>query len=291
MLDFTLHELHCFKAVACEGSLHAAAKILNRTHPAVHSALKGLESRLGFTLFDRSGYRVSLTPSGTAFLARVNELLAEADRLQRFSASLQQGEESDLHVVVGDVCPTRQAARLLKRFFDHCPQTRLHLHFESLSGPWERLLDDDADLILHHVEESESRFECIELFNVTLVPVVAPNFLPFPITRDIQLNQLKQQVQCIIRDSAKRTKRDYFLVEGAHSWTVADQVTKKELVVMGMGWGHLPLHLIENELADGTLLSIEGDHIKRYQRQICAARLNDKAVGPIAQRLWEYLHA
>jgi len=61
--------------------------------------------------------------------------------------------------------------------------------------------------------------------------------------------QMKSQLQCIIRDSAIKTLHDYHVIEGTHSWTVADQLTKKELILLGMGWGHLPLHMIEVDFA------------------------------------------
>jgi hypothetical protein len=39
------------------------------------------------------------------------------------------------------------------------PGTRLHLHFRSRRGPWERLIDGEADLILHRVDKSDPRVE------------------------------------------------------------------------------------------------------------------------------------
>jgi len=35
--------------------------------------------------------------------------------------------------VIGDLCPRPQTLRLLRRFFDACPQTQLHLYFEAKS--------------------------------------------------------------------------------------------------------------------------------------------------------------
>ena len=110
---------------------------------------------------------------------------------------------------------------LLRRFFEGCPGTRLHLHFEAISGPTERLFDGEADLILHHIDKSDPRLEYQDLFAVRFVPVVAPGFLGFPISRSITPEQMRDYVQCVIRDSAQRSSpRDYYLIEGARSWTV-----------------------------------------------------------------------
>jgi DNA-binding transcriptional LysR family regulator len=289
MIDFTLHELACFDAVVSEGSFQAAATLLNRTHPAVHTAVGNLESRIETKLLDRSSYRVKPTPEGEAFLERARSMLREADDLQAFTQHLARGEETELRIIVGDLCPTAQVIKLLRRFFDECPNTRLHLHFEALGGPQERLLAGEADLILHHIDQHDSRMEWIDLFPITLVPVVAPGFLPFEIHKNITPKQMKQCVQCIIRDSARNEQKDYFLIEGSRSWTVADQLMKKELILLGMGWGHMPLHLIQKEILRCKLLSIEGKHFKRSAINIVAARLRNRTAGPIADRLWRFL--
>jgi DNA-binding transcriptional LysR family regulator len=289
MKSFSLQELACLDAVVAHGSFHAAAAALHRTHPAVHAAVKALESRVGTALLDRSGYRVALTEAGRAFCTRARELLADAQALDAFASHLARGDEPELTVVVGDLCPLRDTLRLLRRFFDECPHTQLHLHFEALAGPGERLADGGADLMLHHVESGDTRFECTPLFDVTLVPVVAPDFLPFPLTSRITPRQMKSQVQCIVRDSARKPARDYFVLDGARSWTVADQFMKKELIAMAMGWGHMPLHLVQRELRSGQLLSLEGRHFKRSRVPLVAARVRGRPAGPVAQRLWGFL--
>jgi DNA-binding transcriptional LysR family regulator len=289
MPNFTLQELACFEAVVAEGSFQAAATRLHRTHPAVYAAVRSLEAHVGATLLDRSAYRVQLTVAGKSFLERAKSLLDDARALDVFSEHLAKGEETELSIVVGDLCPTEKVVKLLRRFFDECPNTRLHLHFEAIGGPWERLFSEQADLILHYVDKHDARLQWANLFEVTVVPVVAPKFLPFPITNTITPRQMKDRAQCIIRDSARKEGRDYFIVKGARSWTVADQLMKKELICMGMGWGHLPLHLIGRELRNEKLLSIEGKHFKRSSIDVVAARLRSRPAGPVAERLWNFL--
>src|SRR5262252_6723692 len=105
MADITLHELACFDAVVSEGSFQAAARRLHRTHPSVYAAVKNLEDRLGVRLLDRSGYRVALTPAGRALLRRVHGVRGEVDALLRHAAELALGEEPELDIVIGDLCP------------------------------------------------------------------------------------------------------------------------------------------------------------------------------------------
>ncbi|WP_431826007.1 LysR family transcriptional regulator [Burkholderia sp. F1] len=288
-MNFSLHELACLDAVIAEGSFQAAADKLNRTHPAVYAAVKNLESRLGVALLDRSQYRVGLTPAGEAFRRQAEAVLGQAASLETLCEQLIRGEETDLRVVVGDLTPTAEVLKRLKRFFKGWPRTRLHLHFEVIGGPWERLLSGETDLIIHHIDKSDTRFEWIDLSRVTLVPVAAPDFLASPVTRSLTQQQMSRYVQVVIRDSAKQPTRDYFVIQDAPNWTVADQHTKKELIVQGMGWGHMPLHLVDKELRSGTLVTLEGRHFKRSTLDIVAARLRGRPVGPVAAALWRYL--
>jgi DNA-binding transcriptional LysR family regulator len=290
MSEFTLHELQCFDAVAREGSFQAAADRLHRTHPTVFAAVRKLEHQLGLQLLDRSGYRVTLTEAGRSFHRRAQGLLRELEGLNTHAVQLAMGQESELRIVVGDLCPLPATLGLLRQFFSACPGTRLHLHFEAISGPWERLFDGDADLILHHIDSSDQRLEFIELFGVHLVPVVAPGFLPFRINRSITPEQMRDFCQCIIRDTARHSPpRDYFVLEGAQQWTVADQSMKKEVILQGMGWGHMPSFLISQELRGRRLLSIAGRHFAGSTQKIVAARRRDVPHGPVANRLWQFI--
>jgi DNA-binding transcriptional LysR family regulator len=291
MMDgVTLHQLVCFEAVVSEGSFQAAAEKLRRSQPSISASVKNLEQQLQLSLLDRSGYRVTLTEAGRSFYERTRVFLQDAKRLQDHAAQLAMGEESELRVVVGDLSPLRETLALLRSFFDRCPGTQLHLHFEAISGPWERLFDDEADLIFHHIDKSDPRLEFVDLLSVEHVPVVAPHFLRFPVSKSITPEQMREYVQCVIRDTARHSPpADYFLVEGARSWTVSDQLMKRELIVQGMGWGHLPRYLIEQQLRDGSLLPITGKFFRGGRTDLVAARRRDRPHGPVAVRLWQFI--
>ncbi|CAD5109016.1 LysR family transcriptional regulator [Zestomonas carbonaria] len=290
MSEFTLHDLQCFDAVVRAGGFQAAAATLHRSHPAVFAAVAKLERQLGLTLLDRSGYRVSLTPAGQSFHRRSQALLRELEGLRNHAAHLAMGEESELHVVIGDLCPRPQALGLLARFFAECPDTRLHLHFEAVNGPLERLMDGDADLILHRIDKADPNLEWVDLCKVQFVPVMVPGLLPTPLPRSVRPEQVRELTQCVMRDTARHSPPgDYFVIEGAHQCTVADQSMKKEVILQGLGWGHLPRFLIEEELRDGSLQSIAGRYLPGRTEEVVAARRHDRPHGPVANRLWDHI--
>ncbi|HEV2673036.1 MAG TPA: LysR family transcriptional regulator [Aliidongia sp.] len=290
MAEFTLHDLQCFDAVVRCGGFQPAAALLHRSHPSVFAAVAKLERQLDLVLFDRSGYRVRATAAGLSFHRRAQSLLRELDGLRTHAAQLAMGVESEMHVVIGDLCPRPQVLGMLGRFFARCPATRLHLHLEAVGGPWERLFDDEADLILHWIDKSDSRVEWLDLCKVPFIPVVAPGFLPETVKRPVTPDQMREFTQCIIRDTARHlTQQDYFMIEGAPQCMVADQNMKKEIIVQGLGWGHMPRFLIEQEMRDGRLQSIASRHLPGQTQELVVARRRDRPHGPIANRLWDHI--
>lgn len=289
MSAFTLHDLQCFDAVARSGGFQSAADLLHRSHPAVHAAVTRLEQQLGLQLLDRSGYRIALTPAGKSFQRKAQASLSELAGLQVHAQQLAMGEEDELRVVIGDMCPQRQVLATLAESFRSHPATRLHVQVEAVSGPNERLYDGDADLIVHGVDKSDPRIEWMDLAKIPFVPVVAPGFLDFPLGRAIRPQQLRGYTQCIIRDTARQEGKSYFMIEGATQCSVPDQQMKKEIILQGLAWGHLPRFLVERELEEGSLLSIAGRYLPGSVEELVAARRSDRPHGPVAQELWEFL--
>ena len=84
-----------FLAVAQQGSLSAAARVLGVSQPTVSSQIATLERQSQIELFHRQGYRMSLTAAGHKLQQLAQKLLAlesEAEYFLRDSGKLNQGE-------------------------------------------------------------------------------------------------------------------------------------------------------------------------------------------------------
>lgn len=77
-----LHELRIFTRVAALASFTQAAEQLGLTKSRVSAAVQRLEAQLGTRLLQRTTRQVRLTSDGAQFLARCEELLADAQQLQ-----------------------------------------------------------------------------------------------------------------------------------------------------------------------------------------------------------------
>jgi DNA-binding transcriptional LysR family regulator len=288
IVSFTIQQIQTLHALIKHGSIQAAAQSLNKTHPSVIALLNKLENTLSIPLFDRSGYRLILTEEGSAFYNHSHRLLNEMVSLENQATHLRKGEESELNIVIGDLTPIPEAMKVLREFTKQHPSTRLNFLFENLNGPNEKLLHGNADIIIHHIDQFDPRYDYQTFCKVNVVPVVAPDFLNILVDENLKYGDLKGCTQCVIRDtSIIEKKKSYFIVEDSPQITVGDQRTKKEIIIQCMAWGHMPFFLVEDELKKGKLISIQNQHIKGNTFTIVVARLSRKHTGIMANKLWD----
>lgn len=79
MLNY--NHLRYFRAVAQEGNLTRAARMLNLSQSALSVQLRALEARLGHDLFDRVGRRLVLTEAGRIALDHAEAIFKTGDEL------------------------------------------------------------------------------------------------------------------------------------------------------------------------------------------------------------------
>ena len=291
MPAFSLQEVQCFDSVVRLGSYQAASVELHRSHPAVFESIKKLERKLGVSLFDRSGNRVRPTKEGLELHGKAQQLLQQVRRFGDQARHLAAGAEPEVKVAIGDLCPVGPVLESLACFF-RPTETRLHVTFESVTGPWERLLAGDVDLIFHRVPAGDLRFESIFLGVTTLVPVIRPGLLSALDVQEVSTAHLRDISQCFLRDSARQPPEvEYFSIPGAPRCTVPDLHMKKELIMKGLAWGYLPQHFMQEDLREGRLVSIAGSRVPVLREDIFASRLSGLSRGPVASRLWEHVKA
>lgn len=286
----SLHQLECFLALAAEGSFAAAAKRVHKSHTAVFATIRSLEETVGVALLDRSGYRVTLTPAGASFHEEAQRVVQAHTGLANHAIQLRSGAEAELRIVFGDLCPLAGTMPVFADFFRDISHTRPVFHTEVLGGPWARLLRAEVDLAVHHIDQPRPELETHYLFDVRVMPVAAPGFLPFTPHPQIQPRELLPLRQCVLRDGARDWPgASYHLLNGAPAVSVGDQASKREVLLQGLAWGHMPAHLVQADIAAGRLISLAGEHLHGATLPHYAMRLREANHGPVAQSLWQKL--
>jgi DNA-binding transcriptional LysR family regulator len=148
-----LDELDSFVHVATLGSFSAAADHLHISQPAMSKRIQSLESRLGVTLFDRLGKRVSLTPAGELLVGKATAMLDLSKDMERDVGNLAQSVSGRLSMATSHHIGLHRLAPALQAFTNAYPDVELDIQFE------------DSEVAHHMVRAGD-----IELAVVTLNP-------------------------------------------------------------------------------------------------------------------------
>jgi DNA-binding transcriptional LysR family regulator len=108
------NDLRVFLTLAREGSLTAAARRLDVSHPTVARRIKALEESIGARLFDRLPDKFVLTTAGEGLLEDANAMERAADSLHRRSAGLGDTVHGTVRLSAGEAMAGFIARHLLR---------------------------------------------------------------------------------------------------------------------------------------------------------------------------------
>lgn len=251
-----LESLRVLRAVVEEGSFARAATQLNKTQSAVSYQVQKLESRLGTAIFDRSSYRAELTPIGERILAEGQRLLDQAQYVTDLVEQFSEGWEPRLELVVDGMLPSVSLLAVLKEMADMNSPTHIQLRVEFLAGVPQRFEQAGAELMLTLVPPSDTRLVSQALADVETVLLVAPEH-PLATIKGATLADLHRHVELTVHDSSySKAHGGTQIFGGERVFYLSDFRAKKEALLMGLGYGWMPLHEVQQELASGTLLEL-----------------------------------
>jgi DNA-binding transcriptional LysR family regulator len=295
MLDsLTLDQIQLFLTVADAGSFSKAAKQLNRAQSAVTYGIQKLEAQFGIPLFDRTAYRPALTEAGRALLPRARRIAEEANAFRDTARSLASGLEAELTIVLDSMFPIRAVMGALRAFTAKFPTVTPRVYVQSLGAAAELVLDGTCMIGLLPVYFSDmALLKRFPLLTVELVPVVAPDHPLAAFDGPIDPDVLQQHVQLVLTDRSSLTAGRDFGVLSSRTWRLADLGAKHSMLLAGLGWGNMPSHVVQNDIAQGRLKAIRPTKFDSRVAQLvmCGAYLADHRLGPAGQWMIEYLSA
>jgi DNA-binding transcriptional LysR family regulator len=253
----TYDQLRIFLAVVETGSFAAAGRKLNRATSVVSYGIANLEAQLGILLFDREGTRRPvLTAAGKSVLAEAHEIAHGMDGLRAKVKGLMQGLEPEVSVAVDVMWPSAWLGSVLKAFAHQFPTVTLRLHVEALGGIAALVLDGRAAIgVSGPVFQDLEGIERVSLGHVQIVPVAAPDH---PLAKGrLRPGAGRDHIQLVLTDRSPLTAGRDFAVMSDRTWRLADLGAKHQLLREGIGWGGMPMPLIEADLIAGTLVKLD----------------------------------
>ena len=144
----------------------------------------------------------------------------------------------------------------------------------------DRFEKDGADLML--VKDYVRSHELVEhaLPDVEVVLVAAAGHPLVSGAGSLTLSDLQRHVELTVHDSSEsRRLVDNRLFGGQRCFFLSDFFTKKQAVAMGLGFGWMPLYLVQDELSRGVLCEVPYQAGSRYAFAPMLVHPRDKPLG------------
>ena len=283
----TLDQLRAFLAVAEAGSFSAAGRKLQRVQSAVSHAMANLEAALGVQLWDRSTRVPTLTPEGKALLAGAQRVRTEVLALAGLARGLRGGLEPEVALAVDVLLPVRAVVALCREFAQQFPSVELRLHTETMSAVSALVQDGTCQLGVIGPAARAQGLTGEHLVSVRMLPVVAAEHPLAGLGARTRLSAeiLSQHTHIVLSERGDQRTPDQALI-GAPTWRVADLATKKALLLAGLGWGNLPEHMIERELAKKQLVRIQPAEWSQDQWLLPLRVVHKRGLTPAPAAQW-----
>jgi len=126
MVKLTLKQCEYFVAVAQQGGIAQAARVLNISQPAVSQAIEKLEDISGLQLLLRHHAKgTELTPQGRAFLESARKLIASAQQTELHAKAIADNQAGTLRFGCFHTLAPYYLARLISEYQQH--QADIHI--------------------------------------------------------------------------------------------------------------------------------------------------------------------
>ena len=288
----SLDQLRVFIAAAEEGSFSAAGRKLRRAQSLVSQAVQNLESLLNVKLFDRTSKSPRLTDAGRALLPEARDVVDRMDGFKARARAMAEGVEPELAVVFDVVYPMAALTEAVGLFRRQFPTTALRLYVEALGGVVHAVQHGSCSIgVVGTLPAIPDGFHREALCDVSFVTVVAPSHVLAAKRRAVSNSELARHVQLVLTDRTSVTEGQNFGVLSPLTWRLADMGAKHAFLRAGFGFGHMPLWMVEDDLATGRLtkIRIQGFPERAQLLAMQAVCRKDAPPGPAGRAFIEHL--
>jgi DNA-binding transcriptional LysR family regulator len=150
-----------------------------------------------------------------------------------------------------------QGLRTLQAEF---PTAAINLRMTTMQGGERLVLDSTCALavtIAEVPEVSPGTIERQHLCDVPMVTVCAPSHPLAAIAGPIPREEFGRHIQLVVTDNQPDAEKTQQGVAGERQWRVNDLGAKHDLLKGGLCWGHMPLHMVAQDLANATLVELK----------------------------------
>ena len=247
---FSLRGLRAFRAAAEHRTFREAAETLFITASAVSHQVKGLESELGTTLFERKSRSVELTRDGERLYSDVQPLLQELDSV--LVRHRQSNGTKTLRLSVQPFFASELFVPALNDFTKQHSDIDIRIATSDEAGEKHPA---DADVSIRVFSNLPRHLEGLRLFPLRLIPVASPGLCRAIRAREAERHRLT----LISHESRSNAWNDWEKISGirlpknATSITLSSMIAIARAAERGLGLALVPDKLSDSWLKSGAL--------------------------------------
>jgi len=263
----TIRHLKIFVTVCKEGSITKAGQRLFMAQPTVSFAVSELEKYYGVKLFDRISKRLYLTDAGNKLLPYAQHIVSMFDEME--AGVLDWDKSGTLRVGVSVTIGNCLLPGLLKAFALRRPGMDVKVQIDNSGKIEQSVLDNRMDFGLIEGISHSPQLVSEAFWDDELVLLFAPGHR-WEAQAAVKPHELKGE-PFLMRErgsGGREIVESALLLHDVEIEPVWESISTQAIVRAvenGLGVAVLPLPLVENHLAQGTLITrpIEGVPLKR----------------------------
>ena len=261
MLDnVTINQLRAFVAVCDQGSFSGAARKLSRAQSAISHAIKALESAFDVELFERNTRKAQLTAAGHSLLPDARAVISRTEEMKNRASAIASAGAPQISVAIDAYFPRAHLINCLMTLQAEFGTAVIDLRITTMQGGEKLVLEGVCALAVTIENVPEVDPDAMErhwLCEADMVTVCAPSHPLASMLKPIPKDEFARHVQVVVTDNQPEAEKTQQGVAGKRQWLVNDLGAKRDLLKAGLGWGHLPRHLVGDDLKNGQLVELE----------------------------------
>lgn len=284
----TLEQWRILQAVVDAGGYAQAAELLNKSQSSLNHAVAKLQSQLGVELLEVIGRKAQLTAAGEVMLRRSRILTQQIEDLELLADNLDKGWEPEIRIATELAYPKQFLYQALQAFYPLSRGSRVQLIDTVLTGTSEIITQKKADLVITGVVPKGYLSE--PLYVTRFIPVVGSQH-PLAAIESLDQNELSQQLQIVIRDTAVKPQEHMGWLKAEQRWTVDNFYEAVEILQLGLGFCWLPDFVAQPQLNTGQLCRLP---LKQSTERLVPMSLlapQEETLGPGSRQLRQLLLA
>jgi LysR family transcriptional regulator, regulator for metE and metH len=286
-----IRHLRLLDAVAEEGSVTGAAKLLHTTQSALSHQLRDAEERLDTRLFLRLGKKMVLTPAGDHLLAAARRVLQELGRAEEQVSNLNGGSSGLIRLTTECYTCYHWLPPLLKRFHKKFPKVEVSIDADSTHAAIDALLAGKLDVAILACPPKTRNLVVSPICEDELVIVMPPEHSLVQ-SKFVRPRDLATETVIIYPPREDSTLLQKYLIpaaiEPAEVLEIPLTEAMIEMVASGLGVALLARWAVAPHLKSGRLIA-RPFTARGLRRTWYAATLRDQPCSPFLSEFVELL--